>query len=310
MKRFNESKLSVVTPVYKNAETLERLAEAVFQAARPLFADVEYLFVNDASPDRSRETLELLSKRDKKVKVLNLARNFGQHAALMAGLGRATGDYVFFIDGDLEEDPAALADFAAKLTEGYEIAVGRRMNDRSGVLKALTARAYTAVHNALADHKIVGNTTNMRLMTRRYAQYLLEFTESPYISGFTSWIGLPIGFVPVAWKNQRRRSAYGWKKLLRHARAGIVGFSTKLIRMSFYLGFAISGLAFLYALYIIARFFLHGYVAPGFASIVVLLSFFMGLQFVFIGILGEYVAEIFLAVKRRPAVLVYDTFNL
>ena len=310
MKNFRQAKLSVVTPVYKNAETLERLAAAAFEAAKPIFGEVEYIFVNDGSPDDSRGVLERLAKNDKRVKAINLARNFGQHAAQMTGLKHASGDYVFMLDGDLEENPASLADFAAKIAEGHEIAVGRRTNDRSGALKALTAKIYTAVHNSLADYKIIGNTTNMRLMTRRYVGYLLQFSERPYMAGFTSWIGLPIGFVPVAWENQSRRSGYSFRRLMSHARLGIIGFSAKLMRQSFYIGLIISLFAFLYALWIVARFFIYGMVMPGFASIVVLLSFFMGLLFIFLGVLGEYVAEIFLSVKRRPSVMIYDTFNL
>lgn len=306
---FASATLSVVSAVYRNQATLAELTTRLFAAAQGRFAAVEIIYVNDGSPDDSRRVLAELAAADPRVKVINFARNFGQHAALMAGLRAVRGEYVFFIDADLEEDPAHLPDFMAKMLEGFEIVVGRRA-DRRGAFRRLAGRGYAAVHNLLTDHKVLENASNMRLMTRRFTDYLLRFTETPYIGGFTSWIGLPIGVIPVSWVDQARVSSYNLRRLLRHARAGIIGFSTRLMRISLYTGMLTSVLAFGYGSLMIARYFLYEHVPPGYSSIVVLISFLMGLQFIFLGIFGEYLMEIYLTTKQRPQSLIYDTLNL
>lgn len=301
--------LSVVSAVYRNQGSLRELTARLFTAAQAHFAAVEIIYINDASPDDSRRVLAELAAADARIKVINFARNFGQHAALMAGLRAVRGDYVFFIDADLEEDPAHLGDFLRRLQEGFEIVVGMR-DSRRGIFRTAAGRLYAAVHNLLSDFKVIENASTMRLMTRRFTDYLLEFSETPYIGGFTSWIGLPIGTIPITWHDQGRVSSYTLLRLLRHARAGIIGFSTKLMRISLYTGLLTSALSFSYGSLMISRYFLFEHVPPGFSSIVVLISFLMGLQFIFLGIFGEYLMEIYLATKRRPQSLIYDTLNL
>lgn len=308
MKPFIESTLTVVTPVYRNEATLEELARQMFAVAAPRFASVEYLFVNDGSPDGSRQVLRRMSDADTRVKAINLARNFGQHVALMVGMKAAAGDYVLIIDGDLEESPSDLPAFMAKMDHGFEIVVGERAKRRRTFGRALLSRCYTFLFNALSDHKMVDNLSDMRLMTSRYVRYLTSFSERPFIAGITSWIGLPIGLVPVAF-HERRASGYSFRRLLHHARMGILGFSNKPIRMASGLGLALCAASVLYGLWVLAVYFVRGGVAAGFTSIVILFVFLTGAQFVFIGLLGEYIGEIFLGTKNRPSHLVYDRFG-
>jgi glycosyltransferase involved in cell wall biosynthesis len=308
MKPFIESTLTVVTPVYLNEATLEELARLVFAVAGPRFASVEYVFVNDGSPDGSRQILKRMSDADGRVKAINLARNFGQHVALMVGMKAAAGDYVLVIDGDLEESPSDLPAFMEKMREGFEIVVGERVNRRRTMLRALLSRCYTNLFNALSDHKMLDNLSDMRLMTCRYVSYLTSFTERPFIAGITSWIGLPIGLVPVSF-HERQASGYSFRRLLRHARMGILGFSNKPIRVATALGLTLCAASVLYGLWILALYFLRGGIAAGFTTIVILFGFLMGAQFVFIGLLGEYIGEIFLGTKNRPSHLVYDRFG-
>jgi glycosyltransferase involved in cell wall biosynthesis len=307
MKPYNDATLSVVTPVYRNEQTLEELARQVFAAAAPIFGRVEYIFVNDCSPDGSRQVLKSLADGNPSIKVINLARNFGQHVALMIGMRAAMGDYVFLIDGDLEESPAELAKFAAKMSEGHEIVVGQRANRRASLPRALASKLYFTLFNALSDRSIIVNGSTMRLMTARYVSYLTTFSEHPFIAGITSWIGIPVALVPVQ-LHERAASGYSLRSLLRHARAGILGFSTKPIRLATYAGMAICSGSLLYLVWVLARYSLGG-VAPGFTSLVTLFALFMGIQFLFIGLLGEYVAEIFIQTKNRPGSLIYDRFG-
>lgn len=308
MKPFREAKLTIVTPVYRNDATIGELSRRVFAASEPLFAAVEHIFVNDGSPDGARRKLKELCHSDGRIKAINLARNFGQHVALMTGLRHASGDYILLIDGDLEEAPEDLPSFMKKMEEGYEIVVGLRNNRRRSKIRSLLSRFYSAIFNRLSDYKLIDNASTMRLMTARFAGYLTSFTESPFIPGITAWIGLPIGLVPLE-MHERPGSSYTLGRLLNHARTGILGFSNKPIRLATLSGLGICLASILYGLWVMARYFLIGDVAPGFTSIVALFTFLMGAQFVFIGVLGEYIGEIFISAKNRPSHLIYDRFG-
>ena len=310
MKPFAQSKLSVVTPVYRNETTLRALCERVFAVATQHFEDVEYVFVNDGSPDGSRQVLQAMAAADSRVKVINLARNFGQHVALMVGLERVTGDYIMMIDADLEESPEQLPLFLTKLGEGFEIAVGKRVGKRRGWFRRLGSGIYAGVFNRLSDLRIQHEVSTLRLMTARYAQFLVKFSERPFFSGFTAWIGLPIALVPIEWDDQARKSSYTLRRLLAHARIGLVGFSNRPIRFAFGFGLVVTTLTILFAVVMMIVQLVHGGVPIGYTSIVALITFLMGMQFIFIGLLGEYIGEIFLVVKRRPPYLIYDRFNL
>lgn len=308
MKMFAESTLTIVTPVYRNEATLEELARQVFEVAAPRFAAVEYIFVNDGSPDGSRQVLKRMAAADRRVKVVNLARNFGQHVALMVGMRASKGDFVLIIDGDLEEAPSDLPAFMTKMKDGFEIVVGERSNRRRTFLRAVLSRAYSSVFNALSDYKIIDNTTDMRLMTRRYVDYLTSFGERPFLAGLSAWIGLPIGLIPVSFR-ERQGSSYNFRRLMQHARVGVLGFSNKPIRLATAFGLGLCGASVVYGLWVMALHFLRGGIAAGFTSLVLLFAFLMGAQFVFIGLLGEYIGEIFISTKHRPDHLVYDRFG-
>lgn len=307
-KPFHESRLSVVTPVYNNRKTLETLSAQIFAEARKHFRETEYIFVNDASPDDSQLVLRKLASADPRIKVIQFARNFGQHVAQMAGLGHVTGDYVLFIDADLEEPPSALSRFVEKMREGHEIVIGKRSGRRPSWFKTLTARLYSIVFNALSSHKIIDNTTSMRLMTRKYAGFLTQFHERPFIGGMTSWIGIPPALVELDFVEQDRTSSYTLAKMLSHARVGLLGFSVRPLRVALMAGGCVCGATLLFALKNLLRYLILRDVTPGYTSIT-LLFFLIGVQFIFIGIMGEYVGEIFLQTKGRPPYLVYEKLN-
>ncbi len=310
MRFFEESRLTVISPVYRNEDTLEELARRIGTAANAVFGSYELVFVNDGSPDGSREVLRRLAEADKNVRAITLVRNFGQHVALMVGLRHARGDYIMFIDADLEESPEDLAAFAAKMKEGgYEIVVGRRLNQRSSFLRRLGARLFAGIFNALSDHKVLENVSSMRIMTRRYVDYLTEFSERPFLAGLTSWIGLPVGLVDVEMR-ERRGSGYSIWKLIKYGLGGVIGFSTRPIRIATFSGIIVCAVSVFYGAYILGHYLLNrGATLPGFTSVATLLAFLAGTQFLFIGLLGEYIGAIFLATKNRPVFLIYDRFG-
>jgi glycosyltransferase involved in cell wall biosynthesis len=306
----NKKKLSIVTAVYNNEVSLIPLHTNLKLITNDLFEDVEHIFVNDGSNDNSLTVLRKLSASDNRVKIIDLTRNFGQHEAILTGLDYASGDLIFLIDADLEENPKYLVDFVSKLNEGYDIIIGNHQEQRKNLTRVILTKSYSILHNLICDYKIIPNASNMRIFTRQYKNHLLSFGEPAYIGGFCSWIGSQQGTIQIKRSHQNHKSQYSLKKLFHHAHKGIFGFSTKLMRLVSLAGVFVSLISFLYSLYII-----YGHVflernLPGFTSIFILQSFFMGILFVFLGIQSEYIMEIFIQTKNRPLSLIKSTINI
>lgn len=303
-------KLSIISPVYRNEDSLVELVKRCFVEAEKYYDEVEYILVNDGSPDGSLAVLRQIAQSDRRVKVVSLARNFGQHTAMMAGFGFCTGNHVFLIDADLEEDPAYLGLMLEEMSKGYEIVVGTRTNRRHSLFRRAAAKAYTYIYRLLCDDPVLDNVTNMRLMTQKYVSYLLAFTERPFVGGFTAWLGMPIGQIPVKWMDRTRKSGFTFRKLLGHARAGIIGFSSRLLRLASVFGVLVSCLAGLFLIFLLVTYLLNGSKVPGYFSIAGFLALMTGIQCIFLGVIGEYIGEIFDRVKNRPNFLIYETINI
>ena len=181
--------LSVVTAVYNNDKSLNTLYTKLRSVTNDLFADIEYIFVNDGSNDNSISVLRNIASSESCVKIIDLTRNFGQHEAILTGLEYASGDLIFLIDADLEENPEYLHEFTSKLSEGFDIIIGKHQKQRTNFFRVLLTKSYSKLHNLLCDYKIIPNASNMRLFTRQYKNHLLRFSEPAYIGGFCSWIG-------------------------------------------------------------------------------------------------------------------------
>ncbi len=302
--------LSVIIPVYKNESTLNELVDSLLLYSNNLYEDIECIFVIDGSPDNSRDLLWQIANDDSRIKVISFVRNFGQHNAVIAGLEHCNGDHILIVDADLEEPIDKLKAFKNKLDSGYEIVVGKRFNPRKNRFKYYSAILYTYLYNLLSEYKIIGDTTNMRLMTKRYASYILSFSEKPFLAGFCSWIGLPIGLIDVPWIDHNRHSSYTLKKMMILGRAGLIGFSGKIMRLSLFLGILISFLCFMFSTYIVLRYFIYNDLLSGYPSIMVAITFLIGVLFILIGVLGEYVHEIFNLTKKRPNYLIFEKKNI
>lgn len=304
----NVSFLSVISPVYKNEATLEELIERTERICKKLFKNYEHIFVVDASPDNSFALLSKLATFKPHIKVILLSRNFGQHTALRAGMDIAQGNYIAFLDADLEEPPESIENLYNSILDGNFLVVGRRKSRRKNFFKRSTAIIYSKIFNSLSDYKIIDDVTNMRMMNRDYIEMLKKFPERPFWGGVTAWVGIPPKIIDVGFV-ERYESSYTLRKLLSHARLGIIGFSVKPLRLSFLLGIITCLFSMGFAAFSVLNYFLFGNVLVGYTSVVVLLSFLSGIQFVLLGIIGEYLAEVFLSVKNRPPYLVIKKIN-
>jgi glycosyltransferase involved in cell wall biosynthesis len=270
------------------------------------------VFVNDGSTDSTLDRLLLRQRADSRVRIVDLSRNFGKEAALTAGLSVATGQVVVPIDADLQDPPELIPAMIARWREGYEVVLGRRLSRASDSwLKRVAARGFYRIHNTIASPRLPANVGDFRLMDRRVVEALKQLPESHrFMKGLFSWIGFRTAFIDYA-RSERvagNSKFSGWK-LWNFALEGVTSFSTDPLRIWTYLGLLVSFAAFLYGFIIILDVLLHGVDVPGYASLIVTVTFLGGLQLVGIGVIGEYLGRTYIESKRRPVFLVRHIFE-
>ncbi|QLG89694.1 glycosyltransferase family 2 protein [Chitinibacter bivalviorum] len=302
--------LSVVIPCYNEeeviGETLKRLGE--FRAT-VTDMDVEFIFVDDGSKDRTRELLTAAQQANPEIRVVGFARNFGHQTAVTAGIDAASGDAVVLIDADLQDPPEVISEMIALWRNGYHVVYGTRV-DRPGesAFKLVTARAFYRVLNRLSDVPIPLDTGDFRLMDRKVVDVIKSMPERDrFIRGMVSWVG----FKQVALPYRRAErfageSKYPLRKMVRFATDGIMSFSTKPLQLSITLGLIASFFALVGIINtLVVRLTTDNWV-PGWAEIMIAILFLGGVQLLCIGILGEYVGRTYNEIKRRPLYIVQD----
>ncbi len=294
--------ISVVIPVYNEAENLPvlyaRLAAVLEQSA----PDYEIVFVDDGSRDASLEQLHALAAQNQRVTVVELARNFGHQVAISAGLDQSRGSAVIVMDADLQDPPEVLPQFMAKWREGYDVVYAiRERRKESWIMRA----AYTVFYRLLqrvANIEIPLDAGDFCIMDRRVVDLLSGMPErNRFLRGIRSWVGL--NQVGLAYERQVRHAGkpkYTFSHLIYLALDGLISFSYIPLRVITLIGFGVSLLSIVLAiLYTIQKLF-YGLTPPGFATLVVAIFFLAGVQLITIGVIGEYVGRIFEEVKQRP----------
>lgn len=301
--------LSLVIPVFNEAEALDPFMTEIDRVF-PGYSEsitLEFVFVNDGSTDATLERLLALQQSDDRIIILDLSRNFGKEAALTAGLLEATGDVIVPIDVDLQDPPDVVPEMLKKWREGFEVVLGRRVNrDSDSWAKRLSAEWFYRTHNRISKLKLPENVGDFRLMDRCVVDALRQLPEScRFMKGIFAWVGFRTTCVDYV---RRERAAgtskfSGWK-LWNLALDSITSFSTTPLRIWTYAGFSISLLSFIYATLIIVRVLTEGRDVPGYASLIVTITFLGGLQLIGIGVLGEYLGRTYLEAKQRPVFII------
>ena len=277
--------------------------------------ETEMIFVSDGSTDGSIELIESWAKEDAVVKLVVLTRNFGHQSAVSAGLSYARGDFVGIMDADLQDDPKVLLQMLRLLqTERLDIVYAVRTSRQEKGVKRLLYYLFYRLYLYLADTPVQIDSGDFCVMTRKAVQLVLQFPEKlRFVRGLRAWLGLPSKAFPVA-RSQRAAGdpQYSFGKLYRLALSGLTSFSVRPLRVGFICGTLLCLCAVLGAVvYLALAFFTNTRVAaPGFTTLVVILLFFNGMVFLYLGILGEYIGQIFMEVKARPSFLVERTVNL
>jgi len=308
----NTMKLSLVVTMYNEQSVCDVFFHTVIPIITSVTENYEIVCVNDGSTDETLVILKRYCDADARIKVLSLTRNFGKELALTAGLEYVTGDAVIPIDADLQDPPELIPALVDKWQEGFDVVLAQRVDRSSDSLaKRATASAFYAVANIINEQFIPPNTGDFRLMDRRVVEALRQLPErTRFMKGLFAWLGFSQATIPYT-RAVRVGGKSKWKywKLWNLGLEGIFSFSTLPLRLWMYLGFLIGLFSGAYILFILVKVFLFGIDVPGYASILVSILFFSGINMVGLGIIGEYLGRVLKEVKRRPLYLVDEAIG-
>jgi glycosyltransferase involved in cell wall biosynthesis len=305
--------LSLVVPVFNEAEAVGLFISEVTEVFKNQTSiRLEIVFIDDGSTDGTLQRLLEFHKADPRIKIVELSRNFGKEAAITAGLQSAGGQVIVPIDVDLQDPPELILEMIAKWREGYEVVLGRRANrDSDSWAKRISARLFYNLHNRIADPKLPEDVGDFRLIDRCVVQALKDLPESRrFMKGLFAWVGFRTAYIDYS-RPQRVAGVTkfnGWR-LWNFALEGLTSFSTEPLRVWTYVGLAVSLISFLFALFILLRVLIYGRDLPGYASLMVAVTFIGGLQLIGIGILGEYLGRTYIEAKRRPVFIVRQIYE-
>jgi glycosyltransferase involved in cell wall biosynthesis len=311
---MDQPELSVVIPFLNEEQVLPLLRERLDKIRnRP--AAWELLFVSDGSTDGSTKFIEAWASEDPSVKLVVLTRNFGHQSAVSAGLSFASGNYVGIMDADLQDEPEVLLEMHRTLIkEKVDVVYAVRTSRRERKLKRFFYFVFYRLYLYLADSPVQADSGDFCVMSRRAVRLLLSLPEKlRFVRGLRTWIGLPSKPYPISRPARAAGSPqYSLPRLTKLAFSGLTSFSTRPLRVGFVCGSILCVGAVIGALtYLGIALFTNIHIAaPGFSTLVIVLLFSNGLIFLYLGILGEYIGQMFMEVKARPSFIVERIINL
>jgi len=308
---LSEALISIVAPCYNEEASVEPFVAAVLERVQNAAFKTEILLIDDGSADATRAKLTALADQFAAVRLIGFSRNFGKEAALTAGLDHAEGDAVIVMDVDLQDPPELIAAMIAKWREGYDVVYARRETRAADTLaKRFTAEQFYHLFNRISAIKIPEDAGDYRLMDRRVVDTIKALPErSRFMKGLFAWAGYKSVGVPYARPARAAgTSKFNFWRLWNFALDGIISFSTAPLRVWTYVGGVIALSAFVYASLIIGSTLIFGRDVPGYASLLTFVLFFGGVQMLSTGVLGEYIARLFVEAKRRPVYVVDEDY--
>lgn len=304
--------ISVVSPVYGCKSCLEELYTRLVKTLTTITDDFEIILVNDSSPDAPWELIRDLTQKDKRVKGINLSRNFGQHFALRAGLDHSKGDWVIVMDCDLQCDPAEIVKLYEKAQEGYDVVFTRIREKKESYFKALTSELFYNVYNYLTGMKIEKSLSSMNIASRQVVNVIRSMKEHHQVHFlFLKWTGFRSTIVEIDHKKRfAGKSSYDLRKRIRLAINTFLTFSDKPLRLAIRFGFYLACLSALYIAYKVIESLINGHQVLGWASLIASIFFSTGVIISVLGVVGLYVGKIFEEVKDRPLYIIRDLLNI
>lgn len=295
--------LSVVVPTCNEEDVLPEFHKRLVAVLVSLPVEAEIIYVNDGSQDHTLQLMEGLRKKDPRVAILDLSRNFGKEIALTAGLDHASGDGVVIIDADLQDPPELIPELVRHWRDGYEVVYAKRVS-RSGerFLKRATAYLFYRLIRVVSRVDIPEDVGDFRLLSRRAVESLKQLKEQHrFMKGLFAWIGYPQK--PVLYQRDPRRAGrtkWNYWKLWNFALEGFTSFTTAPLKIATYVGLLTALVAFVYAVRIIYKTLVYGDPVAGYPSLMVVILFLGGMQLMTLGVIGEYLGRMFDETKQRP----------
>lgn len=304
--------ISIVIPLFNEEKTIEELYFEINKSIGGLNDDIELIFINDGSTDNTLQLLLDLYKKDKRIKIINFSRNFGQCGAQIAGLHNTKGDAVILMDGDLQHPPKYIPDLIDKWKEGYDVVYTiRKKSADNSFLREMGANVFPKLLNYLSGLEIVPGAADFRITDRRVIESIRNFKEhNIYVRGIIFWMGYKTTSIEYnAPPRFAGKSHYNYFSLLRFSNNLIAQFSSLPLYFSAIIGLIISIISFLFGIFLIYEWIQNGRIPTGYTSILVAILFTSGIILVASGIIGIYIGKIYEEVKNRPRYIISEKFG-
>lgn len=301
--------ISLIVPVYNEEETVEIFIDTITQLLTPRKIEYEIIFINDGSNDSTFNILKNISNINKKIKILNLSRNFGKEIALTAGIDYVSGKTAVPIDCDLQDPPELILQMYDKWKEGYDVVLAKRIDRTSdGIVKRLTSYFFYNLIGKVSDIRIPKNVGDFRLIDRKVIEVIKNYPER---TRFMKGIFASVGFnqTIIEYKRPKRiagTTSWNYLNLYKLAIEGIVSFTSVPLKIWSYVGATTAILSFFYGFYLIFKTIVLGIDVPGYASMMVIILFMSGLILLSLGVIGEYLSRIFIEIKQRPKYIIME----
>ena len=303
--------ISVVSPIYKGEKMLDELVSRIETSVETFTKDYEIILVNDCSPDESWRKIKEICAKDKKVKGLNLSRNFGQHYAITAGLTESAGEWVVVMDCDLQDRPEEIPNLYQKAQEGYDTVLAQRIERKDGKFKRLSSILFNATFAFLTDQDQDKTVGNFGIYHRQVINAVLSMGDSVrWFPLMVKWVGFNIAYLPVEHAERAEgKSSYSFRRLLSVASDNMIAFSNKPLRLMLQFGFFVVVISVLVALFYLGRYLSGGIAVDGFTTMVLSMWILGGIIIMMIGMAGIYIGKTFDKTKGRPIYIIRDKLN-
>lgn len=304
--------ISIVIPCHNEEDNIDRLISELDDNLKNLDYRFEYVFVNDGSKDKTLEKLIKVSEKDYRVKVVDFSRNFGKEAAILAGLDYCSGDAAVIIDADLQMPVKYIIDLIDLWSQGNKLVLTYKSN-RNKKLKSKLASKYYDFYNGISEAPILKDALDFQIMDREVVNVICSIRErARFFKGITGFIGYDYKVIPVeiAQREHGESDFSGIKGLFSYAFKSFAIHSDAPLKMALKIGIFISGIAFVYMIYIFARTLINGIDVDGYASTIIIMLFMFGLILLILGIMGYYIGLIYNEVKQRPNYIVDEVMNI
>jgi dolichol-phosphate mannosyltransferase len=306
---MSDKLISIVIPAYNESENIPKTVPAILNQIKSLPYRFEIIMVADGCTDNTMDKIQELILEHKNIFYIEFSRNFGHQNALKAGLDHANGDCVISLDCDLQHPPELIPEMLSKWESGYEVVYTIRKEDKKlPISKRFSSRLFYNTINRLSDVEIESGSADFRLLDNKVVRIMKNFHENePFLRGLIKWIGFK-QFSIEYFPKQRTlgKSKYSLKRMISFALQGVTSFSVRPLYGAIYLGFTFTMLSILYLPYVLHAFH-NGKEVSGWASIIMTIVFFGGLQLTILGIIGIYVGKMFIQVKERPNYIIRST---